>query len=135
MRYTTFFLISPRAVLVTRLEADNGVELPSLGQSVVWSGEESDKSKLTASDYESIVKLLFLDVLKRESESVGGFDLVFFDFALSESYFDSLWTLQRVPLDMSVEIALKDSLITDTIDEVKSTSNERVQEWLSACHL
>jgi len=131
MRHTNYFLISPNASLIARLHAEKTPELLDLAQPVVWSGDEADKSNLSPNDYEFIVKILFLDVLKREHKEEIEFETVFFDFSISDSYFNLFWTLRRIPLDMSVEIALQDSLATGTLDLLKKVGNERVQTWLS----
>jgi len=131
MRHTNYFLISPKASLIARLHAEKDRESSDLAQPVVWSGEEADKSNLSSNDYESIVKLLFLDILKRELKEDSRFEIIFFDFSISDSYFDLFWTLQRIPLDMSVEIALQDSLATGTLDLLKQVGNERVKIWLN----
>lgn len=131
MRHTSYFLIAPKSSLTQRLEHNHAPNLLDLNLPVVWSGEESDKSILSPNDYDSMVKILFLDVLNRERNHENGFDSAFYDYSLSEQYFDTLWTILRIPLDMSVEFAIKDSLASGTFDAVKTAGNSRVKTWLT----
>jgi hypothetical protein len=74
--------------------------MSDLGRPVIWSDVEYVKSDVSHEDFDLLAKILFLDILKRERGSAPGFGGVFAGMEIAEEYFDSHWTLQRVPLDM-----------------------------------
>lgn len=131
MKHTSYFLITPKAELISRLQETSDSGLVDLMEPVMWSGAEHDKSRLQHSDVELLAKILFLDTLLRERNSEVGFKKAFVDLAITENYFNSLWTLQRTQLDMSIEIAIEDAVASGTIDSIGSTGNERVDELLA----
>lgn len=130
MKHDIYFLISPNAELVSKLERVNAPGMADLGRPVMWSGVEYDKSHLSHGDLDRLAKILFLDVLRRERGSETGFVDVFADMKNIEAYFDAHWVLQRVPLDMSIDIAIEDAVASGTIDDVGRAGGDPIDEFL-----
>lgn len=130
MKHVGYFLITPRLPLVERLQKAHVHELSDLSHSVMWSGNEPDKGILQHSDMEELVKILFLDALHRERGEHELFSDLFPGLTPTVEYFDSLWTLARVMLDMSIEDAMEDARITGSLDAI-SSGNPRVDEFLT----
>ena len=133
MKHDIYFLISPNAELVSKLGRVNAPEMADLGQPVMWSGVEYDKSHLSHGELDRLAKILFLDVLRRERGSETGFVDVFGDIEIIEAYFDAHWALQRVPLDMSIDIAIEDAIASGTIDDVGRAGGAPIDEFLESC--
>lgn len=131
MRHTVYFLISSKPELVLRLQASANGNLSDLLQPIMWSGSEFDKTSLQHADLDLLVKIFFLDTLHRERGSDIEFSKVFPDFHVSANYFDSLWNIQRVQLDMSIEVAIEDAIESETVHSIDPTNNERIDELLS----
>lgn len=129
MKHTNYFLISPKTELISRLQ-ERASPLADLAQPVMWSGAEYDKSRLEPASADLLIKLLFLDTLIRERSATVDFKGIFPDTKVSESYFNSLWTLQRVQLDMSMEISIEDAIASGTIKSIRNTGNEQVDKLL-----
>lgn len=130
MKRTSYFLIIPRSTLVERLQEARVRDLSDLSRSVMWSGGEHDRSLLQHSDVEELVKVLFLDVLLRERGSHAEFANLFPMLVRTAEYFDVLWMLERVDLDMSIEDAIEDALITGSLGAL-SSGNARINEFLA----
>jgi hypothetical protein len=131
MKHTSYFLITPKPELFDRLNRSGSAALSDLSKPVMWSGDEHGKSRLLHSDVELLVKMLFLDVLRRERGRDETFNAVFKGLATTGEYFDSLWSLVRVPIDMSVEDAIADAVDSGTVDSLAKAGNERVNEVLA----
>lgn len=132
MKHDIYFLISPNSELVSKLERINAPGMLDLGRPVMWSGVEYDKSNLSHDDLDRLTKILFLDVLCRERRSEPGFVDVFVKIEITETYFDAHWVLQRTPLDMSIDIAIEDSIASGTIDDVERAGGDRLVEFLAS---
>lgn len=130
MKHTVYFLISPNSELVSRLRSLAGTDLSDLFQPIMWSGSEFDKTRLQHTDLDVLIKIFFLDTLLRERSSSNEFGKTFPEMTISASFFDAFWSLQRIQLDMSIEIAIEDSIESGTIHAIESTKNERVNELL-----
>lgn len=130
MRHDIYFVIAPNATLVSRLEEMDTGEMSDLRDPVMWSGFEFDKGGLAEKGLDRLIKLLFLDVLRREQISEPRFHDIFDGLQISEAYFDLLWTIQRPPLDMSVDIAIADALASGTIDEIESAGGDAIGSYL-----
>lgn len=130
MKHTVYFLISPKLELVARLQASAGGGFSDLMQPIIWSGSEFDKTSLEHADLDMLTKLFFLDTLKRERSSEIEFSKPFSDLHISSDYFDSLWNIQRIQLDMSIEIAIDDAIESGTIHAIERTNNERINDLL-----
>jgi len=89
------------------------------------SGAECDKANVSHEDFDLLAKILFLDVLKRERGTAPSFGDVFASMEITEAYFDSHWTLQRVPLDMAFDFASGDAIASGTIDDVIFAGSRR----------
>jgi hypothetical protein len=130
MKHISHFLITPRKYLNDRFNdvADNS--LSDLVDPVLWSDSEVDKGEMTTTDYEHLVKVLFVDTLVRERSSENGFSDIFGDLKVSESSFDLFWNLRRIDLDWSVDDALEDAMASGSISTIDS-SNPRVKAVLA----
>lgn len=131
MKHTVYFLFSPRLELVSRLQALASGDTFDLLQPIMWSGSEFDKTSLQHADLDMLAKIFFLDTLHRERGSEIEFSKIFPNLRISVNYFDSLWSIRRVKLDMSIEIAIEDAIESGTINSIESTNNERIDELLS----
>ena|SRR6266851_4968885 len=131
MLHKGYFVISPKPALTARLKESGALQLSDLLQPVLWSADEPDKGLLLDSDTELLVKLLFLDTLRRERGHRDAFRVVFKNIATTEEYFDSFWSLDRTPLDMSAEDAIEDAIVGGSIDALMESSNDRIKEVLS----
>lgn len=131
MKHTSYFLILPRPELTARFHKNNDAGGRDLMEPVLWTGSESDAGSLWHAEMDMLTKMLFLDTILRERRLEAGFDKVFPDLLITTEYFDSLWTLQRVSVDMSIEFAIRDAIETDTINSLKNTGNERFDELLA----
>jgi hypothetical protein len=98
----------------------------------MWSGAEHDRGVLLHTDVELLTKLLFLDVLGRERQANKAFSFVFGDLSISAEYFDRLWIIERVRVDMSVEDAISDAIETGTVQTVIEHGNERIKKVIFA---
>lgn len=131
MRHAVYFLISPRPELFLRLQALAGGDISDLLSPIIWSGSEFDKTSLQHEDLDLMAKIFFLDTLHRERVVEIEFSNAFPDFHVSVNYFDSLWNIQRVKLDMSIEVAIEDAIESGTIHSIGPTNNGRIDELLS----
>jgi hypothetical protein len=132
MKHLSYFLIAPREVLTDRLKKLGAKGLADLSDAVIWSGYEHDKGLLSHSDVELLTKLLFLDALNRERKSDNAFLSVFDGLSISGEYFDFLWTIKRVRVDMSVEDAISDAIETGSVQAVGEHGNDRIRDVLLA---
>jgi len=130
MKHESHFLITPRPELVTRLGSMTGSPLEDLGEPVIWSGNEGGRGGFSPEEMETFVKVLFLDALRRERGDSEEFEHVLPALQTTRDFFDSLWSLRRVEIDMTVEVAIADAAATGTLDKIAPTGSERVDEWL-----
>lgn len=128
MKHIGYFLISPKLDLVERLQKLDVRELSDLSHPVMWSGNEPDKGLLQHSDVEELVKILFLDSLRRERGPHELFNDLFPLLRPTIAYFDSLWTLNRIRLDMSIEDAVEDALLSGGLGASPS-GNAKIDEF------
>jgi len=126
-----YFLITPKPVLADRLTKLGGEDLADLRAPVMWSDVEYDRGLLQSGDFELLVKLLFLDTLKRERGDDRAFTRVFSGLYISAEYFDSLWEFRRVLIDSTVDDAIADALASGSLQAVMEHSNERVRQALA----
>lgn len=131
MLSTNFFLITPKPALIDRLTRLGGDGLPDLRVPVMWSDVEYDRGLLQREDFELLLKLLFLDTLKRERGDDRAFSQVFGGLSISAEYFDSLWEFERVLIDSTVDDALADAVASGTMQSVLDHSNERIRRALA----
>lgn len=129
MKHTGYFLITPRQKLVDLINEFASNSLSDLTDPIIWSGSEFDRSILHSADYELLVKLLFIDTLIREQSSEVEFGLVFKDITRSVESFDLFWVLKRLHLDMLVNDALDDALVSGTISKIQPP-NPRIEAVL-----
>lgn len=126
-----YFLITPRPVLVDRLTTFGGEELADLRARVMWSDLEYDRGLLHRADFELLVKLLFLDTLKREREDGQAFSQVFPDLSINAGYFDSLWEFERFGIESTVNDAISDAIASGTLHSVMEHANDRLRQALA----
>lgn len=131
MKHTVYFLITPKPELVSRFQCLAGEDFCDLLQPIMWSGSEFDKTSLQHADLDVLVKIFFLDMLHRERRTEIEFLKVFPEMVVSADYFDSLWSIQRVQLDMSIEIAIEDAIESGTINSIESSNNEQIEKVLA----
>ena len=131
MKLTQYFLIAPLPQVTERLKSNSvSPEFESIARPVLWSAGEHDKGTLSHTDLDSLVKLLFLDVLQREQGAGEKFSAVFPGFIVAESFFDLNWSATRVALDMTTEDALDDAIASRSIESWTPTGNERIDTVL-----
>lgn len=128
MKHIGHFIISPRSTLLDRLANLDPTDSLGLAPSVIWTADEYDRGSLLRTDVDLLTKLLFLDMLHRERSMEKQFPSIFPDFILKDSYFDSLWLLQRIRLDMSMEDAIDEAIEAKTLDSLLGRGNERIDE-------
>jgi hypothetical protein len=129
MQHTSYFLISPTAELARRITEAGAPELADLAEPMLWSANEPDRGMLTPAETELLAKLLFVDALRRERGGHPKFEALFRGLRPGAAGFDAFFTLQRAPLDMSVEEALADALDEGTA-ETLATEHPRLAEYL-----
>jgi hypothetical protein len=130
MKHKAYFLISPTQELVEKVRRSGSESLCDLAESTLWSNDESDRSVLLRSDVDALVKLLFVDMVKRERSGEVAFRFLFGDMPVTTDSFDSNWGLSRIPLDMTVEDALDDAVQSGSINSMLPSGNERLDEVL-----
>ncbi|MCW8880132.1 MAG: hypothetical protein OQK51_24005, partial [Kangiellaceae bacterium] len=130
MKHVGYYLIRPRDSLIQSIQDLSESGLSDVVDEVMWSGNEFDKGVLLPTDHELIVKLLFVDSVIREQSEEIGFDTVFNTLERSEESFDLNWSLTRIHVDMLVEEAVEDAVLSGSIPKLKNT-NPRVEEFLS----
>lgn len=130
MKRERYFLIAPKAGLVARLTGSLATDLMDLAAPVMWTGDEYDRSYFSSTDMDELVKVLFLDTLRRERGTQKSFAAVFGDWSLSGTYFDAWWSFQRVDVDMSVDIAIRDAIATGSFGSVRGAVNPEIAEWM-----
>ena len=84
---------------------------------------------LAPQETELLAKLLFVDALRRERGGHLKFDELFSGLRPGAAGFDAFFTLQRAPLDMSVEEALADALEEGTA-ETLAPEHPRLAEYI-----
>jgi hypothetical protein len=132
VKLTQYFLLTPLPVVVEYFRANAmSPEFASVAQQVLWSAGEHDRSALRREDLNALVKLLFLDSLRREQGDEEHFPSVFPDFAVTEEYFDSYWSLKRIPMDATAEDSLEDAVVSGSIESWMPTGNERLDSVLA----
>ena len=130
MKHERYFLITARRELIARLDSCAAADLMDLTEPVMWTGDEYDRSLFAHECTDELVKLLFLDTLRRERGTGRSFGKVFDQWSLSESYFNGWWLFGRVDIDMSVGIALTDALETGSIDALRLAASNDLAEWI-----
>ena len=130
MKHKTFFLVSPKPEFVEKVRRSGSESLSDLAESTLWSGDESDRSVLQRSDTEALVKLLFVDLVNRERSGDAAFKGVLENISMTTDFFDDHWSLSRIPLDMTVEDALEDSLQTGSIRSMLPSGSSRLDQVL-----
>jgi hypothetical protein len=133
MKHTSHFLITPREYLGDKFNDVTDNSLSDLLDPILWSGSEVDKGELTTTDYEHLVKVLFVDTLVRERSPDNGFAEIFGTLEASEKSFDLFWNLKRVDLDWSVDDALEDAVVSGSISTIHS-NNPRVKAVLESMY-
>lgn len=131
MKHKIYFLISPKLWFVEKIREAGSESLSDLTKPVLWSGDESDRSALLHSDMDSLVKLIFVETLQRERSGGAAFWRVFENVRVATEFFDNYWSLVRIPLDMSVEDALEDSLQGGNFGSLLPTGNSRLDAVLA----
>ena len=129
MQHTSYFLISPTAELARRITEAGAPELADLAEPMLWSANEPDRGMLTPAETELLAKLLFVDALRRERGGHPKFEALFSGLRPGASGFDAFFTLQRTPLDMSLEDAMSDALDAGTA-ETLANEHPRLAEYL-----
>jgi hypothetical protein len=97
---------------------------------VLWTADEYDKGTLSNRDLDKLVKILFLDVLFREYQEDDFFSKIFEKFTLTEEFFETQWKLNRISIEMSVEDAINDAIISKSIDSIFPTGNINIDQIL-----
>jgi len=131
MRQTFYFLIEPKPVLLGRLPKSSKCCLQNLSDPILWSGERYDKSPLLTDEMAVMVKLLFLDEIRRDRSIDEVFPEVFPGFVASEKYFDDLWTVRCLTLDYTMREAIGDAVAGGTIQSLISSASDNVKTMLS----
>jgi hypothetical protein len=129
MQHTSYFLISPTAELARRITEASAPELADLAAPMLWSANEPDRGMLTPAELELLAKLLFVDALRRERGGHPKFEALFSGLKPGTAGFDAFFTLQRTPLDTSVEDALSDALDEGTADSLVN-EHPRLAEYI-----
>lgn len=131
MKFTQHFLITPSVDLIDRLSKNSISEAFSIFLSpVLWTADEYDKGTLSNRDLDKLVKILFLDVLFREYQEDDFFSKIFEKFTLTEEFFETQWKLNRISIEMSVEDAINDAIISKSIDSIFPTGNINIDQIL-----
>lgn len=131
MKFTQHFLITPSVDLIDRLSKNSISEAFSIFLSpVLWTADEYDKGTLSHRDLDKLVKILFLDVLFREYQEDDFFSKIFEKFTLTEEFFETQWKLNRISIEMSVEDAINDAIISKSIDSIFPTGNISIDQIL-----
>src|SRR6185312_5109577 len=125
-----FFLIMPEPGFVERIERSGSELLLDLARPTLWSGDESDRSVLQRSDMDTLVKLLFADLVIRERSGDVAFKDLFKNVTLTTDFFDAHWVLSRIPLDMTIEDALEDSLRSESVSSMLPSGSSRLDDVL-----
>ena len=132
MKATVYFLFLPKSQLISRIDSKNYLGLNEFLSPILWTGDLPSRHDLKIADQDSVLKILFLDTVRRERNDTNSFAEVFFDLNLTIEYFDSLWSLQRIETDMYVDFALDDAVNTKTINGFINTGSKAVDVWFAA---
>ncbi|MFC4158652.1 hypothetical protein [Chitinimonas lacunae] len=127
MQHTMYYLISPQPHLLARLA--QVADFAYLTQPLLWSGEEYD---LERSDFRacfnSVIKVLFLDTLRRDWSGQPDYLTLFSDLTASEAYFDAHWSLQRLWLEATRQDALTEARASGSLQTLRNTGSAWADE-------
>lgn len=112
MKYTAFYIIRPKKVLINRIMAwaDSPI---FLSEPVLWTKEQGGRSAWALEDHVKAVKYFFLAYIKNSLLTNEIEKKLFGGFSVSTDFFDSWWELELFDgFDETVE---------DIVDELRSS--------------
>lgn len=122
MHHQMYYLISPRVHLQEKLAA--APDFAYLARPLLWSGEEYDLERGDFREcFNGVIKVLFLDSLRREWAAQPDYPRLFADLAATEAYFDAHWQLQRLWLDMERGEAMGAAHSSGSLGGLRDTGN------------
>ncbi|MBB4865766.1 hypothetical protein HNP46_004667 [Pseudomonas nitritireducens] len=131
MQRTVHFLISPNACFAERVRKTGSSELIHLAEPTLWSGQEGDVAPMQTAAMDAVVKLLFVEMTKRERQHIDEFQEEFGEIPVSIAFFDLNWTVTRIDLDMTVRDAVEDALLSGSFKAMIPSGNAMVDELLA----
>jgi hypothetical protein len=131
MRATVYYLISPRRELLERALAQGASDFAEFILPIIWTAEESGRGNVCDNELDLLVKILYSGGICNLISVMPEGAPIFGEASPTADYFDSLWVLQRVPFDMTADMALSDLCLSGVIDRVPPTGNAIVDKLLA----
>lgn len=131
MRATVYYLIAPKRELLEKAMGGKVSGLSEFVLPIIWTGEEADKGDLRGSELELLTKILYSGAICNLQLNVPESKSIFGEATATTEFFDRNWTIQRVPHDMTLGMALSDICVTGVIKKIPLTGNAVVDEFIA----
>lgn len=126
----TRFFVRPSERLQSRIAQFPSQLGHALGQCVLWSKVEGQRTTWTDEDGKCQIKLTFLASLKNDYCQDPAFEILFGSFPLNVLTFDEFWTIEQVVSEEALESA-EQELEGWVIDQLQKTGRPLVDAWIS----
>lgn len=127
-----YYFILPKPELSIRWHSRIYPALKHFFSPMILRGKDVESFGLGQETLNGVVKLIYLDALKRDyhfEEKDTLFKEIYFDYEKTINYFDSLWLLYVGEVYDTVNELIDDALVFKTLFDIKNTGNDSVDLW------